>query len=76
MLYVFLNEAFLARGVLYIEPNIGIATIEFFVALSGLAIQGFVMIATTLSTGNRPGKEGKEGKERTGYETNHGSAYQ
>jgi hypothetical protein len=76
MLDVFLNEAFLNRGVLYIEPNLRIATIEFFVVLAGIVVQGVVMIATVLKTGDRQGKEGKAGKERTGYETNHGKVYQ
>jgi hypothetical protein len=76
MLYVFLNEAFFNRGVLYFEPNLGIATTEFFVVLAGIVIQGIVMIATALKAGDRRGKEGKEGKERTGYETNNGTVYQ
>lgn len=46
MLWVFLNEAFFRRGVLYIEPNIAIATLEFFMVLLGIAILFPMMVAS------------------------------
>src|SRR6266566_1816930 len=81
MLIVFFNEAFLQRGVIYIEPNLAVATLEFFVVIAGLAVQGIVMILAATPNKKQSPRRVKETKlqsetERVGYETNNRTAYQ
>jgi hypothetical protein len=53
MLWVFFNEAFLGRGVTYIEPNIGLATLEFLICLSALVIISSEYFLTMIRVGKR-----------------------
>jgi len=47
---VFWNEAILRRGVLYVEPNLWIASIELVMVAIGAVISGFTMIALILAS--------------------------
>ncbi len=47
---VFYNEAILHRGILFIEPNLWIATVELIMVVVGAIISGFTMIALTLAS--------------------------
>jgi hypothetical protein len=80
MAYVFFNEAFLGRGVLYVEPNIAIATLEFWLVTIGLFVESIVMLLTVSSKSEPPrhvhDEKPKAGEERTGYETNNEKVYQ
>jgi hypothetical protein len=51
---VFYNEAILGRGVLYLEPNRLIASVELVMVVVGALLNGFLMIA--LVVGARPAK--------------------
>ena len=47
---VFYNEAILHRGILFIEPNLWIATVELIMVVVGAIISGFTMIALILAS--------------------------
>jgi hypothetical protein len=49
MWFVFYNEALLHRGVLYIEPNLLIATVELVMVTIGAIICGATMILFVVS---------------------------
>jgi len=60
-------------GRLFIEPNLYIATTEFFVALLGLVVLGIMMFLSVFPE-ERESKH-DDAEERTGYETNNKAAY-
>jgi len=72
MLLVFYTEAFMHMGRLFIEPNLYIATTEFFMVLIGLVVLGIMLFISTFPE-SEPKQEKNE--ERTGYETNNRAAY-
>lgn len=43
--FVFYNEAFLHHGVLFIEPNLYVATLEFLMIVVGAPLMGFLLAA-------------------------------
>lgn len=64
MVVVFFNEYFLHKGILFLEPNLGIAGFEFVLALTATVIQGIVMIRT-VTEHTEPNGERLTGHEKT-----------
>ena len=74
MLLVFYTEAFMHMGRLFIEPNLYIATTEFFMVLVGLVVLGIMMFISVFPEPTEHTHDDSE--ERVGWETENTKAYQ
>lgn len=59
MSWVFLNEAFFGRAVLFYEPNIAIAMLEFVMAIVGMIVLGVIMLAAFMTLTRPPTRTGE-----------------